>query len=190
MIGSKAMATLLSPITADDYKILPESGPRYQLIEGALELAPAPNSAHQQISGNLFLIIGNWTKSAGHGGKVIAAPLDVYLDKFNVYQPDIVYLSPDNLGILTTIGIEGAPDLVIEILSPSTRVLDLGPKKKNFARYKVKEFWAVDPAAETIEVFDLCTEPDSPVRSLARADQLESAIFPGLVIDLEEVFDL
>ena len=182
------MATLVSPITVEDYKVLPETGPHYQLIDGSLYMSPYPTRFHQHVSRNLEFIIFQWIKGGG-GGEVYYAPFDVYLDEVNVFQPDLVYVSPGNLDILTDAGIEGAPDLVVEVPSPSTRKIDLGPKKKIFAGHGVKEFWAIDLKTRGVEVYDLAENVDAPVKKLSETDQLESSILPGLKIDLKEVFD-
>ena len=182
------MATLVPPITVEDYKVLPETGPNYQLIDGTLYMSPSPTRFHQHLSRNLEFIIFQWIK-AGGGGEVYNAPLDVYLDDVNVFQPDLIYVSAGNLDLLTDAGIEGGPDLVVEILSPSTEKLDLGPKKKIFASHGVKEFWAIDPKTRSVEIYDLAANVDAPAMTLAETDQLESSILPGLKINLKEVFD-
>src|SRR5437588_6676657 len=104
-------------LTAHHYRLLPENGPRYQLIEGALYMAPAPNRYHQDISRNLEYILLDYLEEHPIG-KLYDAPFDVYFDKHNVFQPDIVFVSKSRLSILTKAGAEGAPDFVVEILSP------------------------------------------------------------------------
>src|SRR6202030_4211036 len=101
------VTTRSPPLTVENYKLLPETGPRYQLIQGDLYMAPAPNRFHQEISRNLQF------------------ELHSYLNEINVFQPDIIIVLNERLGILTEEGAEGAPHLVIEILSPKTRRLDL-----------------------------------------------------------------
>ena len=182
------MQTLAPLLTIEDYKVLPETGPHYQLINGTLHMSPAPTRFHQHVSLNLTNIVYNWINSSG-SGFIYNAPFDVYLDEFNVFQPDLVYVSPKNLHILTDAGVEGAPDLIVEILSPSTRKIDLGPKKKIFAKYGVKEFWAVDPNSRQVQKFELEKSVDSPSDSYDENDTLESAILPGLKIDLNKIFD-
>ncbi len=174
-------------ITAEDYKVLPETGPHYQLVEGSLIMAPAPNRFHQDISRNIEFVIQSWIRRGG-GGKVYDAPFDVYFDDHNVFQPDIVYFCPNNLGILTDAGAEGAPDLVIEILSPSNRALDLGPKKKLYARFGVKELWIVDPKPRTIAQYRLLQDVDLPAQVVRESGSIASELLPGLVIDGGEVF--
>src|SRR3954454_12736588 len=99
------------PLTVAEYKNLPETGPRYQLIEGDLYMAPAPNRFHQDISGNILVIIANYLKKH-RIGKVYAAPFDVYLDEYTVHQPDVLFVSKKN-DILTPAGAEGARYFIV-----------------------------------------------------------------------------
>ncbi|CAN5266487.1 Uma2 family endonuclease [soil metagenome] len=181
----------IPPLTVEDYKILPETGPRYQLIEGALYMAAAPNRYHQHISRNLEFLIFRWIKDGNApGAQVYNCPFDVYLDEHNVFQPDLVYVSPENASVLTDAGCEGPPDLVVEILSPRTRKIDLGPKKKVFARSGVRELWIIDPEPRQITIYDLASSPDAPVVVHGETDSFSSILMPGLVIDAAEVFEI
>jgi len=112
--------------TIQDYKQLPEGAP-YQLINGKLIMSPSPNRMHQKLIGEIFRIIGNYLKNNVIGEAYIA-PSDVYLDDENVVQPDIYFVSSNNLSILTEAGADGAPDLIIELLSPSNAYYDLRTK--------------------------------------------------------------
>jgi len=105
-------------------------------------------------------------------GLVLYAPLDVILSDTTVVQPDLVYLDPARLGLLTERGIEGPPTLVVEILSPSTRLIDRERKLALYARYRVPHYWIVDPAARALEAYvlgpegytlALCAAGDAPV---------------------------
>jgi len=109
-----------------DYKLLPEGAP-YQLIEGELVMTPAPNPRHQIISANLFKTISKYVDEREEG-IVLYSPIDIYLDNENVYQPDIVFIPKQRREIIKDDGIYGAPDLVVEILSPSTAYYDLRKK--------------------------------------------------------------
>jgi Uma2 family endonuclease len=108
----------MAPLTVEDYRLLPETGPRYQLIEGDLFIAPAPNRFHQNIALNVAVILYNYL--AKHPiGSVFTAPFDVYLDEINAVQPDVVFVAKSS-NILTAQGASGAPDFVAEVLSPKT----------------------------------------------------------------------
>jgi Uma2 family endonuclease len=189
LLESGTMAMTAPPLTVEDYKVLPETGPRYQLIEGDLHMAPAPNRYHQHISRNLEFIILNWINQGNApGAEVYDAPFDVYLDNTNVFQPDILYVAPENTGILTESGCVGPPDLIIEILSPRTRQLDVGPKKVVYARHGVKELWVIDPESKTIEVFEFAISVETPAHRYDWTDRFERPLLPGLVIDAAKVF--
>ena len=99
--------TNFPPLTMDNYKLLPETGPRYQLIQGDLYMAPAPNRFHQEISRNLEFELQGYLKH-NPVGKLFHAPFDVYLDEINVFQPDIIVVLNERLGILTEAGAGGA----------------------------------------------------------------------------------
>lgn len=121
-------------------------------------------------------------------GKVFDAPCDVYLDKENVVQPDILFICHERTHIIGKNNIQGAPDLVIEILSESTAYTDLMKKKRLYAEFGVKEYWIVDPEGKTIEIYGLKEETLVLVKSFFENDALESALFPGLKIGLSPVF--
>src|SRR5688572_17196961 len=102
-------------LTADDYRLLPEGGPRYQLVEGELCVAPAPNRYHQIISRNIQFLLMKYLER-NPIGELYDAPLDVYLSETDVFQPDLVFVARAHFEVLTDAGIEGTPDLVVEIL--------------------------------------------------------------------------
>ena len=137
--------------TFKDYLKLPEGSP-YQLIEGELIMSPSPNSYHQTISKNLeFILIGH--AKANNSGIILHAPIDVYLDEKNVYQPDIIFISKENKSIIRKKGIVGAPDIVIEILSISTMGYDEIVKKNIYLEAGVKEYITVNPSEKIIKTY-------------------------------------
>ncbi len=137
--------------TFKDYLKLPEGSP-YQLIEGELIMSPSPNSYHQTISKNLEFILIGFAK-ANKSGIVLHAPIDVYIDEKNVFQPDIIFISKENKSILRKKGIVGAPDLVIEILSVSTMGYDEIVKKNIYLEAGVKEYITVNPSEKIIKTY-------------------------------------
>ena len=181
------MATMTT-LTVEDYKVLPETGPRYQLVEGELRMAPAPNRYHQRIVLNIAFLLQQWIDTDEGAGEVNIAPFDVYLDNENVFQPDVLYLSPENFGVLTDAGCEGAPDLVVEVLSSRTRAIDLGPKKKIYAASGVREMWIVEPELARLDVFLLAGSVDTPVDSIGEEGVLNSELFPGLDLPGARIF--
>jgi len=129
--------------TYKDYKNLPESETkRYELIEGELITVPSPNFKHQSISGNLEFILRKFIQKKNLG-TIIYAPFDVHLGD-NVIQPDILFVSRERSYIITEEKIKGAPDLVIEILSPATIQRDRTCKRTLYAQYGVQKYWIVD----------------------------------------------
>ena len=130
-------------LTYRDYATLPDDGRRYEIHDGELSVTPAPGSAHQMISADLYDVVKAHVK-AGNLGLVLYAPLDVILSDTTVVQPDLVYLDPARLGLLTERGIEGPPTLVVEILSPSTRLIDHEHELALYARYRGPHYWIVD----------------------------------------------
>lgn len=129
------------------FKSLPEGTP-VQLIENKLIMAPSPIVRHQRISNEINVKLYNFVKK-NNLGDVFYAPLDVYLDEQNAFQPDIIFIQKNNMGIIEEDGfIHGAPDLVIELLSPSTSKYDLHEKKDVYERSGVKEYWIVDPESK------------------------------------------
>jgi len=166
---------------------MPEGGPRYELIEGELLMAPAPNRFHQDISLNLEMILWSYVKKH-QIGKIYHAPFDVYLDEINVVQPDIVFVSNKKADVLTDAGAEGAPDLVIEILSPSTMRRDRDTKRKVYARTGVEELWLIDPEKRRIEIFELQANARAPRRIIGEQEIFTVPRFPELEISAAEIF--
>jgi Uma2 family endonuclease len=176
------------PLTVENYKLLPESGPRYQLIQGDLYMAPAPNRFHQEISRNLQFELHSYLKR-NPIGKLFDAPFDVYLDEINVFQPDIIIVLNDRLGILTEQGADGAPEIVIEILSPKTRRLDLVNKKLEYARAGVKELWIIDPEPRAIMIHQFATDGVEKIRQVNEEDTLSTDLLPGFNLAVETIFE-
>jgi Uma2 family endonuclease len=176
------------PLTVENYKLLPETGPRYQLIQGDLYMAPAPNRFHQEISRNLQFELHSFL-NRNRIGKLFDAPFDVYLDETNVFQPDIIVVLNERLGILTEAGVEGAPDLVIEILSPKTRRLDLVNKKQEYARAGVKELWIIDPEPRTVMIHQFAFDGVEKVRQVNEGGTLSSELLPGFSLGAAIIFE-
>ncbi len=174
-------------VTAEDYQNMPEHGPRYQLIEGDLYMAPAPNRFHQEISLNLLVLLRNWL--VDHPiGKLYGAPFDVYLDEYDVFQPDILFVSHERRAILSDRGAEGAPDFIVEILSPRNARIDRYNKRKMYARHGVIEEWIIEPETKRILVYRFADEREEPSLLIEHGDMVETPVFPGLKIDTRQVF--
>jgi Uma2 family endonuclease len=147
------MATRLI-LTYADLAALPADGKRYELHEGELYVTAAPRPRHQQVVGNLHLIIAQHVRRRGLG-EVFLSPIDVILADITVVEPDLVYLDAERLPRVSERAIEGPPTLAIEVLSPSTAHADRGVKRRLAAQHGVPHYWLVDPAAQVIETYQL-----------------------------------
>jgi len=139
--------------TYQDYLKLPDEE-RYEIINGELFMVLAPNLFHQDISRNLEYLMWNYVREKNLG-VVYYAPVDIVLSKENVFQPDIVFVSRDNFGILKEKAIFGVPDLVVEIISPSSIYNDMNVKREIYEKFGVKGYWIVDPTNKAIQIFTL-----------------------------------
>src|ERR1017187_854741 len=137
--------------TSRDYEALPEGAP-YQLDEGELILTPAPTFDHQEIIFEISYQLASYLRQHKIG-RAVTSPVDVILDDHNAYQPDVIFIRTERLHIVKRGRVYGAPDLVMEVLSPSTAEYDLNEKKATFERSGVREYWIVDPSEETLEIF-------------------------------------
>lgn len=171
-------------LTTTYYKLLPEGAP-YQLIEGELIITPAPNPRHQIISANIFEKVRVLTKGLG---VCLYSPVDVYLDDENAFQPDVVFISNNRRDIIKEDGIYGVPDLVIEILSPSTASYDLKEKFGVYERSGVKEYWIVDPEVNSVEVYFNEHGRFSLIQKAERTGNVKSLILKDVEIALYEIF--
>ena len=137
-------------LTYSDYAALPDDGRRYELHWGELSVTPAPGTRHQGTIVVLITLLHEHVRSRSLG-KVFVAPTDCILSNITVVQPDVLYIANDRLSIISERGIEGAPTLVVEILSPSTSHLDRGRKMKLYAEHGVPYYWIVDPENRSVE---------------------------------------
>ena len=174
-------------MTVRDYMSLPESEEkRYELIDGELYMVPAPTFWHQKISGRLFKILIDFVLERGLG-EVAYAPLDVVLSDQDVFQPDIMFVSVERAGIIGS-QIRGAPDLVVEVLSPGTAERDRNVKRSRYARFGVREYWIVDPEARSIEIMQAGETGFEIVRVYPQGVIAASPLLEGLRIDVSHIF--
>jgi Uma2 family endonuclease len=173
--------------TGQDYDELPDGPPYYQLIEGDLYMSPAPGAFHQDIISNIHGEV--WSYLQDHPiGKVSISPYGVYLTEINAFQPDLFFVTNQRRALYSKRGFNGAPDLVVEVLSPSTASLDRGAKREIYARTGVIELWLIDPELREIHVFQLQCDPLNPMAAYKMGDVFESAMFPGLVFSCAKIF--
>ena len=160
-------------------------GDRVDLIGGEAFVTPAPDRDHQSALRN-FLALILAALRANPSGEVWFAPYDVRLSEHDVVQPDLLYLAKERLSLSTQRGVLGPPDLVVEALSPATRDLDLGARRDLYERSGVREYWVLDPRAETVTLLRLA---DGSFAEAASEDgRLRSTVVPGLVVDPADVF--
>jgi Uma2 family endonuclease len=175
-------------ITVHDYMGMPEGPPYFELVEGELFMSPPPLRVHQEIARNIVGIILAYLEKRPIG-KLFFAPFGVFLTEINAYQRDIVFVSNERKSALTDEGLSGAPDFVVEILSPSTSSLDKGAKKKIYARCGVTELWLIDPKLKMIAVYHLGESAETPAATYSGKARFESDIFPGLKFSCAKVFE-
>ena len=173
--------------TYDDYARLGYRAP-YQLIKGELVFNPSPTPQHQRISRRLGSKLERYVEE-NECGEIFFAPLDVYLFENSTLQPDIMFVSLGNLKVIGPKKIEGAPDLIVEILSPSTARYDLNEKKQVYEEAGVQEYWVANPALRTVYIYESSGDCGFSVKTRASiGGSITSTLFPGLSIHLKEIF--
>jgi Uma2 family endonuclease len=172
--------------THADLLAMPDDGKRREIIEGELFVAPSPLTNHQRILFNLTVAFAKFLE-VHPVGEVLIAPLDVILSDHDVLEPDLLLVLKEHEAIIKD-WVRGAPDLVVEILSPTTEARDRGPKMKAYARFGVREYWIVDPVAQVIEVYRLAVEGFELARTCAKGDTVETPLLPGFLLPVESIF--
>lgn len=181
------LAPLVRPyITYDDLCLLPSDGNRYELFDGEAYVSPSPFHDHQDLVLNLAV---SFKQAIRDRSRVFVAPLDVVLDRATSVQPDLVLVLERSLGILQGV-IRGVPDLVVEVLSPSTAAMDRGLKMETYARYGIGEYWIVDGARAAVEIYRLDAEAGAyRLTATCRAgDQAGTPLLPLLSVDVAALF--
>lgn len=173
-------------LTYQDYARTPE-GEIWELIDGEKFMPPSPGAAHQKIDMRLGSRLHSFVDDRDLG-EVYSAPFDVVLSDLDVVQPDLLFVSRERLHIITAANVRGAPDLVVEIRSPSTGNRDWTIKRDLYARYGVKEYWVVDPVGRQVWVMALGNEGFDEIGSYGAGDVLTSPTLEGLSIDLNVIF--
>lgn len=183
------MVTIVDPkLTYEDLRRMPDDGKRYELIEGEVFMTPAPRTRHQRTVGRLYVALVEFVRERDVG-EVFLAPFDVVFGERTAVQPDLLFIRKDRLSIVTEMNVQGAPDLVIEVLSPSNAAFDRETKLQVYARAGVEELWYVDPDARTAEVLEL--GPDGRyilVSKFSNAESIASGALPGFSLPLAGLF--
>jgi Uma2 family endonuclease len=180
--------SLLSrPFTYDDYLALPDDGKRYEVIEGEISMTPAPSPRHQEIQADLCARMVLHVREHLLG-KVYVSPIDVVLSMVDIVQPDVLFVSKDRMDIVAKKNIVGIPNLIVEILSPSSAERDRVEKMDLYQRYGLPEYWIVDPDSQMVEVYLSVANRLEKVETLKTGERLHSRQIPGLVLELSEIF--
>jgi Uma2 family endonuclease len=181
------MAIQSRSLTFDDLKRMRESSnDRLELIDGELFVTPSPTTIHQRVIRRLHRLLEEAIIEAGIG-EFFPAPYDVKLADGSIVQPDLVAVLTERFALIATDGIEGVPDFIVEVVSPSSKTHDRVRKRELYARHGVSEYWLVDPDARNITIF---SDPREGQFRSERAinDMAVSELIPGLSVDLKALF--
>ncbi|MBU0512915.1 MAG: Uma2 family endonuclease [Chloroflexi bacterium] len=174
--------------TYDDWLRLPDDGWRYEIIQGELYMGPAPSTQHQRVSHHLELELGIFVRDHGLGD-VFSAPTDVYLPgQETPVQPDLLFVATERGNIIAERGVEGAPDLVVEIFSPRTWLQDRRVKLPLYEETGVQECWLIDPATHTVEVYILQDKTYALMGQWGRGETVRSTVVDGFAIPVDMLF--
>jgi Uma2 family endonuclease len=180
------MATdAITQYTYADLAGFPDDNLRREIIDGELIVTPSPIPRHQDAVMVLSAELYRYVRA--HGGKVYPAPLDVFFSDRNVVEPDVLFISAEHVDRIGSKYVKDAPDLVVEVSSPSTRRLELVRKRDLYERFGVPEYWYVDLDADRAEIYRLVEGRFAPPTLLGRTDRLESPLFPGWSLSVDEV---
>ena len=177
----------LRPLTAEDLQRVPDDGNRYEIIGGHLIVSPSPSYRHQQVSFQLSVVLGGYIAVHGNA-QAVAAPMDVYLSPNDVVQPDLLVVLNERAEIIKSRGITGAPDVVVEIISPSSMETDFLKKSKLYERFGVQEYWIVNPENQMVSVQTLDGDRFAIAGEYSRDDILTSQVLEGFELALSVLF--
>jgi Uma2 family endonuclease len=174
-------------LTYEDYVLLPNDRNRYEILEGELTVTPTPSTKHQSASANLFKLLSTHIDDRNLG-KLFYAPVDLILDPTTILQPDLLFVFSAHQHIITERAIEGVPDLVVEILSPTTSRTDRVTKAQIYARHSIPAYWIVDPEREVIEIYSLEIDTYRLAATLEGKIPMSASPFKELEIAARDVF--
>lgn len=172
-------------LTYADYERIPADGLRHEILCGNELVTPAPTPDHQSLVVKLTTRIASHAATRGLG-QVFVAPIDVLLSEHDLVQPDVLFVARARLQIVGPKNIQGAPDLVIEVLSPSTESIDRVQKRDLYQRSGVREYWLVDAEHRSVEIHEF--DPSPRTRLFQEGQSFESALLPQLLIVLADLF--
>lgn len=173
--------------TYEDYRRLPDDGWRYEVIRGKLCMAPAPRPKHQKTVGRLHLAFSRFVDDRSLG-EVYLSPIDVNLPGLaSPVQPDLLFIRGERLSIVTDDSIQGPPDLIVEVLSPSNWFADRRDKFEIYAQAGVTEYWIVDTDERTIEVFSLRGQTYDLVDKRGPGEKIRSRLLNGFEVAIDDI---
>ena len=176
--------------TYEDLLHLPDDGKRHEIIDGEHYVTPSPNTRHQRVVGRLYLALARYLEQHPLG-ELFVAPLDVFFSNVSVVEPDLVYVSAARSSVVIDAHVRGAPDLAVEVVSPTTRKTDELTKRKLYERSGVAEYWVVDPELDAIKVYrrdEHGAYPSAIELTREHEHALSSTLFPGFSVPLEVLF--
>jgi Uma2 family endonuclease len=179
------MQTTTKKMSNFEYEKLPEGQPQ-QLIDGEVIMSPSPSAIHQSIVLELAALLKNHIDK-NLLGYLFIAPIDVFLREGEVYQPDIIFISKKNKNIIHE-KIKGVPDIVVEVLSPSTAYYDLVHKKNIYEETGVKEFWVIDPDGKTVEIYENVSNAYRLFSKVRTSGTISSKLLDGFNLKVENLF--
>lgn len=189
-----SMESAVRPVTRftyDDLLAFPEDGKRREIIEGALVVTASPSVRHQRVSIRLAIAVGNYLAAHSGVGEVLHAPVDVVLEDGDVVVPDLVVVTADQRDVVTAKYLAGAPAIVVEILSPSSRRMDEKTKRAIYDRHGVREYWVVDPDVDEVRVYRRDADgalPRVPTLGAEQQHLLTTPLLPEFSLSLIELF--
>ena len=177
-------------LTYRDFVHFPDDGRRHELIDGKHYVTPTPNTRHQRLVTRLSKALGDYLE-IHPVGEVFGVPLDCVLSLFDIIEPDVIFIANDQTDIVTKKNLRGAPALVVEINSPSTRRRDRRVKRDLYAKAGVREYWMIDPDANTVTVFRRTPQGEFPMvgtLTAASDNTLTTPLLPGFELRLPHYF--
>ena len=184
-----AVRDLARKLTYEDYVLIPDDGRRHEVLDGEHYVTASPFIRHQDVVSNLHFALSLFNRTH-RLGKILLAPTDVVLSPHDVVVPDLIFVSNERLSIVGEKNVQGAPDLIVEVLSKGTRQRDESLKLHLYERYGVREYWMLDPDRRTTKVFRRIGKrlPLAASLSAESGDVLATSLLPGLAVPLVEIF--
>jgi Uma2 family endonuclease len=182
-----ATAKITPKMNYDQLRLLPDDRQRHELVDGELLMTPSPSTRHQRIVSRVHIALATHVNQH-RLGEVFIAPMDVVFEDYTVVEPDLLFIRSERASIVGEDAIHGAPDLVVEVLSPSTFYNDLRIKMNVYGRFGVQEYWIADPEKETIEQYRLAANKLGLARQFPADSTLESPLLPSFRLSVMTIF--